>query len=261
MSKFAIISDIHANLEALEAVFAHIDEQADIEKIYCLGDVVGYGPNPTEVIDLVDSRCEWTLLGNHDFAMLHSPAGFNQIAAGAIRCQRMELGPTDEECEAGIFVSIDKQRRWEFLENLPRTMEMNGDLFVHASPREPVTEYILPQDTMTNPGKIRDIFSHFQQRCYVGHTHLPGVFTENLKFYLPQDIDMEYKFEPGQRAVLNVSSVGQPRDRDPRACYATITEEKVCWHRVEYDVEKTIEKVKEKQCLDDRCGLRLREGR
>jgi len=261
MSKFAIISDIHANLEALEAVLKDIDEQADIEKIYCLGDVVGYGPNPAEVIDLIESRCEWTLLGNHDFALLHSPAGFNQIAAGAIRCQRSELGPTDEECEAGIFVSIDKQRRWEFLENLSRKMEVDGALFVHASPREPITEYVLPQDTMVNQDKLRDIFSHVELRCYVGHTHLPGVFTENLQFFLPQDIGMGYTFLADQKAILNVSSVGQPRNRNPRACYATVTPEKVKWHRVEYDIEKTIEKVKAKECLDDRCGLRLREGR
>ena len=132
MDKIALISDIHANLEALEAVLAHIDAQGDVEKIFCLGDVVGYGPDPAAVIDLIENRCEWSLMGNHDFAMLHSPEGFNHIAADAIHCQRRELDPHGEESQSGIFAMPEKKRRWKFLQNLLELVEHDWELFVHA---------------------------------------------------------------------------------------------------------------------------------
>lgn len=249
----ALISDIHANLEALEAVFRDIDERK-IGRVICLGDIVGYGPDPEATVDLVRRRCDLTLMGNHDWAVLNAPIGFNAIAAGAVLCHRGRLMPQEGESDP------EKQARWDFLDNLPEEASEGQNLFVHASPRDKIIEYILPADTLYHHDKLDEIFAMVPGACFVGHTHIPGVFTERYQFYSPEDIGMEYAFEPGKKAIVNVSSVGQPRDRDYRSCYAILTESGVTWRRLEYDVQTTIEKVKAIPCLDDRCGLRLAQG-
>ena len=137
----AFISDIHGNLPALEAVLAEID-RLGIERVDCLGDVVGYGPDPEACIDLVRERCSFTLMGNHDRALLDGPAGFNPIAAEAIRCSREFLAPRcltagDRGCE-----------RWRFVEALPDELREDDWLFVHASPRDHLGEYLLESDVL-----------------------------------------------------------------------------------------------------------------
>lgn len=252
--KIAIISDIHANLEALTAVLAHIDAQGDIEAIYCLGDVVGYGPDPEAVTDLIESRCAFTLLGNHDHALLHAPIGFNRVAAGAIYCQRKMMEP-------GLLSNPNKVRRWEFLRNLPEEKRIDGDLFVHASPRDKIFEYILPEDCLYNPEKVEGAFDMIERRCFIGHTHRPGIFVEGPNFIVPSENEMDFTFSDHEKLIINVSSVGQPRDRDPRACYATVEGNRLRFHRVPYDFETTIRKVQAIEGLDPICGLRLREGK
>jgi diadenosine tetraphosphatase ApaH/serine/threonine PP2A family protein phosphatase len=250
----ALISDIHANIEALEAVFAHIDAQPEIEEVYCLGDVVGYGPDPEPCIDLLRRRCRLTLMGNHDFALLNAAVGFNRIAAGAITCTRTRMEP-------GVFSLPEKQDRWDWLRELPERARLGEDLLVHASPRDNFLEYILPDDPVYDREKIASVFGMIDRHVYIGHTHRPGVITEEPAFYAPEEVEMEYAFPQDGKLIINVSSVGQPRDRDPRACYATVTGEGVRWHRVEYDVEAVVRKVEAVDCLDDRCGTRLREGK
>jgi len=252
--KIALISDIHGNLDALQAVFRHIDDQGDVEAVHCLGDVVGYGPEPEGCIDLLRERCDATLMGNHDFALINAAVGFNRIAAEAITCIR-------ERMEPGIFSLPRKQERWDWLRDLPERRQLGDDLLVHASPRDNIFEYILPDDPRHDPEKIFAIFEMIDRNVYVGHTHRPGIITEEPRFYEPADVDMRYAFEPGEKLIINVSSVGQPRDRDPRACYATLTDREVVFHRVEYDVEATVRKVEAIECLDPRCGTRLREGK
>ncbi|HET7040601.1 MAG TPA: metallophosphoesterase family protein, partial [Gemmatimonadales bacterium] len=122
----AIISDIHSNLEALQAVLADI-KSLGITEVYCLGDVVGYGPNPRECIDLVMEHCTFCLLGNHDQGALYDPDGFNVGAERAIFWTRAQLeSPTDR---------ANNEKRWEFLGELPRTRKYGPFLFVHGSPR------------------------------------------------------------------------------------------------------------------------------
>lgn len=254
MPKIAIISDIHANLEAIQAVMAHIDSQKDVDKIYCLGDVCGYGPDPEGVVDIITDRCEWTLMGNHDHALLHAPIGFNPVAAGAIHCQRTSMEP-------GTWSFPSKKFRWNFLQNLPEEKIEGDNHFVHASPRDKIFEYVLPEDAQYNPGKLEAIFDQVGCRCFVGHTHRPGIHTVEPKWYSDKDLGMEYEWKDGEKLIVNVSSVGQPRDRDPRACYATITDQGIAWHRVEYDVQTTLRKVQENECLDNLCGERLLAGR
>jgi len=215
MATIAIISDVHANLEALEAVLADIDSQKDISAVYCLGDLVGYGPDPGTVIDLVEARCTWSLMGNHDYAMLHSPEGFTDIAAGAIRCQRRELDPNAEESQPGIFVYPERTRRWNFLQKLKEHEWHDDDLFVHASPIDPLFEYLSPEDVLNDPENLSESFEKVKRRCYVGHTHRPGIFTVANDFLAPREIGMEYTLPPGKKSIINAGSVGQPRDRDP----------------------------------------------
>ena len=254
MSKVALVSDIHANLEALTAVFGDIDRQGDIDEIYCLGDLVGYGPDPAAVVDLVRARCEFTLLGNHDLAILTMPVRFSAMAAGAIRWQRSKLDPA-------MSSSPGLRERWEFLRTLPEEHVDGGNWFVHASPRDRVSEYILPRDARERPDKVNDILERVPVRCFVGHTHIPGVFLPGPRFMPVRELGYEYAFVPGEKAVVNVSSVGQSRDMDPRACYAIVNESGVTWRRVAYDLETTVEKIEAIDGLDDRCGLRLRLGR
>lgn len=254
MPTVALISDIHANLEALQAVFDHIDQQPAIEKVVCLGDVCGYGPDPEGVIDLINKRCEFTLLGNHDHALLNQPLGFNAIAAGAIACQRTSMEP-------GAFSFPSKKFRWNWLRDLPEEETRGDDYFVHASPRDKIFEYILPEDAIRQPDKIAAIFDQVACRCYVGHTHRPGITTTDPRWYSEKDLGMEYEWKPGEKLLVNVSSVGQPRDRDPRACYAVITESGIRWHRVEYNIDETVRKVRDNPCLDNLCGERLLLGR
>jgi predicted phosphodiesterase len=274
----AIISDIHANLEALEATLADIKSQG-IDAIYCLGDVVGYGPNPRECIDLVMS-CQVCLLGNHDQGALFDPEGFNAGAERAIFWTRKML-------EAGDLKG--NERRWEFLGELPRLHREPGLLFVHGSARNPLNEYVFPED-IYNQRKMERIFGLVDRYCFQGHTHIPGVFTEDLNFLAPEEIDFKYTLG-GQKVLVNVGSVGQPRNGDNRASYLILDDGElqrtsaqsagqngsdepaqsnasrpaksvtINFRRVEYDFERTIAKIYEIPELDNFLGDRLRDGR
>ena len=114
-----------------------------------------------------------------------------------------------------ITDSARRADRWKFIGNLPVRVKTAEFVAVHASPRRPINEYIFPDDIYTNPGKFVSIFERFEKLCFVGHTHVPGVFLEGPDFYSPDELD--YKFElSDEKAIVNVGSVGQPRDRDPR---------------------------------------------
>ncbi len=245
----AIISDIHANLEALEAVLADIRQQS-ISEIYCLGDIIGYGPNPCECIDRVMGACNFCLLGNHDQAALFDPEGFNASAERAVFWTRKTL-------ESGSGALADK--RWDFLGELPRVIREPNLLFVHGSARNPLNEYVFPED-IYNQRKMERIFSLVEKYCFQGHTHIPGVFTEDLNFLAPEEID--FKYELGAKKVLiNVGSVGQPRNGDSRSSYVVLDGNTVYFKRVEYDLAKTAKKIFDIPDLDNFLGERLADGR
>jgi diadenosine tetraphosphatase ApaH/serine/threonine PP2A family protein phosphatase len=248
---FAIVSDIHGNLEALQEVFNEIDRRG-IEHVICLGDVVGYGPNPMECLDLVKQRCRATLLGNHDFAVLYEPFNFNSGAeAACFWTRRVFEKDTDAERRAA---------RWNFLGNLPVRIRTSEFVAVHASPRRPVNEYIFPDDIYTAPAKFVSIFERFEKLCFVGHTHVPGIFLEGPDFYSPDELD--YRFElSDEKAVVNVGSVGQPRDRDPRSSFVIVTDKAIEFIRLPYDVDETVRKVLAIPELDNFLGTRLLDGR
>lgn len=247
----AIISDIHGNLEALTAVLAEIDRR-QIQDIVCLGDMVGYGPNPIECLDLVLSRVHASLMGNHDFAVFYEPYNFNSGAEQACYWTRRQF-----ELEKD---PVRRMQRWRFLGNLPVRVKTPRFMAVHASPRRPVNEYIFPDDIYTNPGKFVSIFERVERLCFVGHTHVPGVFLEGPDFYSPDELD--YRFElSDEKAVVNVGSVGQPRDRDPRASFVVLNETSLEFVRIAYDVATTVKKVEAIDELDDFLGARLLDGR
>ncbi len=248
----AIVSDIHGNLEALEAVLREIDKRG-VDEIVCLGDVIGYGPNPIECLDLVMQRCSTMLMGNHDFAVFYEPYNFNVGAEQACFWTREQF-ENDANLER-------RSARWRFLGSLPIWLKRPGMMMAaHASPRRPINEYIFPDDIYTNPNKFGPIFERVERVCFVGHTHVPGVFLEGPDFYSPEELDGH--FELGQdRAVVNVGSVGQPRDRDPRSSFVLFDGQKVEFLRVAYDVETTARKVEAIADLDNFLGARLRDGR
>lgn len=248
--KRAILSDIHANLEALQAVLADAAEQG-VEKIICLGDLIGYGPNPRECMDLI-MKFDICILGNHDLGALFDPEGFSSGAERAIFWTRKQLEESTDDPE-------QVKRRLDFLAELPRTYREDGLLFVHGSARNPLNEYIFPED-IYNAQKIEKAFGVVKQACFQGHTHVPGVFTENFDFFSPRELDGSYALG-SRKCMVNVGSVGQPRDGNPLSCYVLLDENVVHFRRVEYPIEQTVQKIHAIEELDNFLGDRLLEGR
>jgi predicted phosphodiesterase len=257
---FAVVSDIHSNLEALTVVLADIEKRG-IKTIYCLGDVVGYGPNPNECLDLIINRTKWCVLGNHDYAVFYEPTNFNFGAEQASFWSR-EILESEEDTE-------NRNRRWDFLGKLPmrRTLKyrISSDAvpidFVHASPRRPINEYIFPDDVYNNPLKVRMLFDRVKHICFVGHTHMPGVFLDEPDFYLPTELGETYPIIDDEKAIINIGSVGQPRDKDNRASYVFVKHNKVHFVRLEYDYKTTMKKIYAIDQLDNFHADRLQNGR
>jgi diadenosine tetraphosphatase ApaH/serine/threonine PP2A family protein phosphatase len=250
----AIISDIHSNLEALKTVLGDI-ERRKVEAIYCLGDIIGYGPEPLACLDLVLERAKMSLCGNHDHAVFFEPVNFNLPAERAAFWTRAQL-EDDEDVER-------RNRRWAFLGGL-NPLEENGEfLFVHGSPRKPINEYLFPDDVYTAPQKLLANFDRMEQlTCFCGHTHVPGVFVDDPYFETPDEMGDGHRYTVGdEKIIVNVGSVGQPRDRDPRAAYAILHEDEVEFVRLEYNIDVTARLIRENPHLDDFLGARLYEGK
>ncbi len=249
----ALISDIHGNHEALTSVMADISAQR-VDRIICLGDIVGYGPNPCQCLDVVMSKCALTILGNHDQAALFDPDGFNPVALRAIYWTRDELdrGP-------GPATAINK--RWDFLSELPKFHKEGNILYVHGSPRDPTDEYVFPE-SIYDTNRMRVLFERVTGMSFQGHTHMPGVFTTNQEFITPEDCNYVFNLTE-EKLMINVGSVGQPRDEDNRACYVIHDSAKMTveFRRIQYDFDATAKKIYAIAELDNMLGDRLRTGR
>ncbi len=251
--RILILSDIHANLTALETVFAAA--QGDYDAIWCLGDVLGYGPRPNECVEMVREKVELCVIGNHDWAVL-GRAGINVD----------DFNPQARQAVLWTRNALNAKNR-AYLDNLPDEPISPEDapdfLITHASPREPVWEYIL------SPGIALENFGVFDQSfCLVGHTHKPAIYRwqghaippaassvspteespEPAAFvatvhHLQPQVGVLYKLdaEPAHRLILNPGSVGQPRDNDARAAYAILdlAQRTWCCHRVAYPIDLT----------------------
>ena len=237
-----VISDIHANLTAFEAVLSDADGQWD--EIWCLGDVIGYGPDPNECVALLREQKHITLTGNHDWAALGKLdlSTFNTDARSAAEWTSETLN--------------DEART--YLEEQPPMLVKEQFTLAHASPRQPVWEYI------TDAFIAWENFEFFDTPiCLVGHTHYPIVFEQDEEFgALHFNADYVRPLELGdKRLIINPGSIGQPRDSDPRAAYALLDLEKMTWQhkRVAYDIEAVQERMHSAD-LPERLIARLEFG-
>ncbi|MGD9200636.1 MAG: metallophosphoesterase family protein [Chitinispirillia bacterium] len=241
----AIISDIHANLEALSAVLFDI-ESLNIDEIICLGDIIGYGPNPNECISLLHKKCPIILMGNHDAAVLDtlSTQNFNINAKIAIEWTEKHL--TDEN--KGI------------LKKLPMTKIDDNKTYVHATPYEPKMWYYI-----TSVEEAAFNFQFFDTTfCFVGHTHIPMIIAldESKTISVSQEENLDFSKSVNSHYLINVGSVGQPRDRNPKSSYCIVDTDAslITLRRIDYDVKKCQEKMK-KHKLPDFLISRLKEGK
>ena len=250
--QIAIVSDIHANIEALDAVLADISKKM-IRDIVCLGDIIGYGPNPRECLQkLMGSKA--VLMGNHEEAVLYYGEDFNPKAREAIDWTRDQLNRSDCPKEENYDL-------WNFLGVMEQLITTEEAMFVHASPRDPTKEYVTPDDCKKNREKLEDIFTRFERICFIGHSHIPGVYTQECRYIDPKTIGSEYRLEDGRKALVNVGAVGQPRDGDPRSSYVTFDGRTVRFHRVEYDFRSTMDKIYKEDRLPNYLADRLAVGR
>jgi len=228
--RIAIIADIHSNLEALEAVLRHAEGEKALDQVWCLGDVVGYGPDPGPCLALLRRYAPLCVPGNPDHAAigLLPTDDFNRDAAAAAHWTATQLAP-DERL---------------YLENLPYVLEEGDFTLVHGTLRWPIWEYLYsPESAVAHFQRQRTPFS------LVGHTHVPMVVEEGERS--GEDCQMCYVEDGatirlgGRRLVINPGGVGQPRDSDPRTSYAVFDTEAstVTLHRLEYDFAATQKKM------------------
>jgi predicted phosphodiesterase len=224
--RYAVLSDVHANAEALRAVLDDIRRKR-ISEIFFLGDAVGYGPDPNECVELLYPRCPLLIAGNHDWAVLGRTGTetFNENARLAVAWTKQNLSLSNTK----------------ILEAAPLKAQLAGRniTLVHAAPFKPeLWKYILTKsDAEMN-------FEHFDtDLCFTGHSHRAGIIEIDCSGGLHMHKE-EASIKKGHRFIINVGSVGQPRDGDPRACYAVSDDGGIGFVRVEYDIAATQEKMR-----------------
>jgi diadenosine tetraphosphatase ApaH/serine/threonine PP2A family protein phosphatase len=237
-----VISDIHANLTALEAV---LDAALPYDTVWCLGDFVGYGPDPNECIDLVRSLPDLLcLIGNHDQAAL------DMIPLSRFNRDAGEVAAWTQQ----ILTEENK----DYLRSLASKITLDQFTLAHGSPNQPVWEYILDVHSAD-----RSFNAFNTDYCLVGHSHLPLIFYRppESNFTAKKYIEWNQAMQLLPRMILNPGSVGQPRDRDPRASYAILDLQAITWEmkRVDYDIEQVQQRILDAG-LPERQALRLMAG-
>jgi diadenosine tetraphosphatase ApaH/serine/threonine PP2A family protein phosphatase len=225
--RVAILADIHANLAAFEAVLKDIEAKGGVDEFWCLGDIVGYGPDPADCLRLLRELDPVCVSGNHDLGAIGrlELSYFNPTAAEACRWTATRLNPVDTR----------------YLEDLPATVQRGDFLLVHGSPMEPALEYVM------STGIAAKNFSFLKSRfCLVGHTHVPLVFREEEGFCTSISLSPGIGLVLGEkRMIINPGGIGQPRDDDPRASYAIYESEGRMFriYRVPYDIKSTQDRM------------------
>ena len=267
----ALISDLHANEPALATALADARARG-AERFVCLGDVIGYGAKPRQCLEWVMQLCVESprdpgaidartlypglcLQGNHEAALLASGVDFNPKARAAIDWTREELNRPDAREQNLEF--------WDFLGSLVPAMCDGTAMFAHGSPRDPVREYMLPRDAK-NPEKMKGCFDAMERRiCFVGHSHVPAVYLEGGELLRPKNGEAEFDLGgEGERKVLvNVGSVGQPRDGDPRLSYVLFDGRRIRFVRLAYDHAAAAAAIRAVPALPEFLAERLSVGR
>ncbi len=222
--RYALFSDVHANLAALEAVLADID-RTGVDEILCLGDVVGYGASPQACLTLARARCRHFVLGNHD----------------AMAALDVQLDPLRDDVAAGLRLARAQLSTAEraFLRRLPLVHHFGGFAVTHASLEDPLTFEYIDGATRAAAHLARQV----ERVGFVGHTHVPAIYlqqgTKRARRVHPRGAT--FRLHRQGRYVVNVGSVGQPRDRDPRACWVLFDDRAgtIRWQRVRYDIQKS----------------------
>jgi diadenosine tetraphosphatase ApaH/serine/threonine PP2A family protein phosphatase len=226
--RFTILADIHSNLAAFEAVLKDLEVRGGFDKVWCLGDMVGYGPQPNECIARLRQFDHVCIAGNHDWAAINKidTFEFNPVAAIAAQWTSHELTAESRD----------------YLTALPLILNVDGFTLAHGSPREPIWEYLLSLST------AQENFAYFETAyCLVGHSHVPLIFELDGKQVMFRELGETEVMLSTNRMIINPGSVGQPRDGDPRASYAIYdSNTKTFGHyRVEYDVVAAQKKMAE----------------
>ncbi len=238
--RVAIVSDIHGNLHALEAVLEAIDRDAP-DAIWCLGDLVGYGPRPNRCCAVVAERADFCLIGNHDLAVL-GRLDLDEFQPDAAVAARWTTAALEDEPRA-------------YLESLGASGEREGVGLFHASPRDPIWEYVLSSEVAD-----ASMAAASQELVLVGHSHVALYYRVSDGTLLPAGDDTQLELSD-DRWLLNPGSVGQPRDTDPRAAWLLLDLEgrRASFHRVEYDVAKTQQEIRDRG-LPEALAARLEFG-
>ncbi len=241
--KYIIFSDVHSNLEALQE-FIKINENKKINKMICLGDIIGYGASPSECLFLIMKNTEITLKGNHERMLIDI-----ELRNYANSSARRAIEWTDEHLS---------QKEKEIIDGLPETSTIEKRFMaVHGSPLDP-DEYILRANQALEV--ILFIKRKGLKLCFHGHTHLPGIFDENGRYFY--DIGTIFNLSPEHSYLINPGSIGQPRDGDNRSSFCEFDSESlsIVFHRFDYDIDKSAEKIK-MSGLPVELGDRLYLGR
>jgi diadenosine tetraphosphatase ApaH/serine/threonine PP2A family protein phosphatase len=239
--RFAVFSDVHGNLPALRTLLSELDSNG-YDQSFCCGDIVGYGANPNECCGLLRERGIPVVLGNHDYAAFSPDAAenFNKVARSAALWTQKTLTKENER----------------FLRDLPLTMSSGDFSFVHSSPLEPnAWNYIL------TPSQASRAFKHFDGwMCFIGHSHQPFVAVLEEDGLTCTDLT-EIELRRDSRYVVNVGSVGHPRDEDSRLCYVSvdIDDGMLRYHRAEYPVDESQEAIIQAD-LPSELAMRLSWG-
>jgi diadenosine tetraphosphatase ApaH/serine/threonine PP2A family protein phosphatase len=226
--RLAVVSDIHANREALEVVLESIGN-ASIDRIVCLGDLVGYGVDYEYCISAVSEHAHISLMGNHDSAVIgtDSPTG-----------SPWQMNPQARKSAEWTMKNLSADQR-DYLSSLEMSHSQEDLLFVHSAPTSPGKWYYI-----SDPVSAALHFSSFEEHlCFVGHSHIPGIYfqDEEYRHYVEGEVELPSE----KRAIINVGSAGQPRDGDPRACYIVLDtmKETAEFTRVAYDIQKATDKT------------------
>lgn len=266
----ALISDLHSNEQALLTALGDAADRG-AERYVCLGDVIGYGARPVLCLDWVMRLCSedardtrdrsvaqgLCLMGNHEHALLESAEDFNPRARAAIEWTRSAISAGRDGQGEGA------EEYWNFIGDLKPTLSDDVAQFAHGSPRDPVREYMLPSDA-GRPDKMRAVFAA-QNRpvCFVGHSHVPFVYYSDGRMYRPKSTEGPYRIGASAetKALINVGSVGQPRDGDTRLSYCLFDGERITFVRLPYEVEGAQSDIRAVEDLPEYLADRLGQGR